>query len=150
MADPLSIAASVVAVVTAAIQSTKALSATVKRYKDRDKTLARLQDELEDLTTVLTSLEEAANFDKPVSALLKGPVDRCGQVCREFEGAMEQFAGKAKTGRRDWVKMEFMRGNIHDFMDTLASYKSTIMVGLGTITMLVTYLALVGTSANRP
>ncbi|KAL2133701.1 hypothetical protein VTI74DRAFT_1877 [Chaetomium olivicolor] len=135
MADPLSITASVVAVVTAAIQSTKSLSATVKRYKDRDKTLNRLQHELEDLTTVLSSLKEAADTDKSMSALLEGPVDRCRQVCREFEDAMEKFSGKTKTGLRDWTKMEFMRGDIHDFMDTLASYKSTIMVGLGTITM---------------
>ncbi len=151
MADPLSITASVLAVVTAAIQSTKSLSATVKRYKDRDKTLGRLQDELEDLTAVLSSLTEAADSDKSMSTLLKGPVGRCSQVCREFEGAMEQFRGKTKTGLRDWTKMEFMRGNIHDFMDTLASYKSTIMVGLGTITMSVTYSpCLLGNSANRP
>jgi len=77
MADPLSITVSVVAVVTAAIQSTKSLSATVKRYKDRDKMLARLQDELEDLTTVLSSLSEAADSDKSMSTLLKGPVERC-------------------------------------------------------------------------
>ena len=151
MADPLSITASVLAVVTAAIQSTKSLSATVKRYKDRDKTLGRLQDELEDLTAVLSSLTEAADSDKSMSTLLKGPVGRCSQVCREFEGAMEQFRGKTKTGLRDWTKMEFMRGNIHDFTDTLASYKSTIMVGLGTITMSVTYSpCLLGNSANRP
>ncbi len=150
MADPLSITASVVAVVTAAIQSTKSLSATVKRYKDRDKTLNRLQHELEDLTTVLSSLKEAANPDKSISTLLKGPVDRCRQVCREFEDAMEKFSGKKKTGLRDWTKMEFMRGDIHDFMDTLASYKSTIMVGLGTITMSVAYFGLFGTSANHP
>ncbi|KAK4247374.1 hypothetical protein C7999DRAFT_14611 [Corynascus novoguineensis] len=133
--DPLSISASILAVVTASIQSTKSLSATVKRYKDRDKTLNRLQHELDDLITVLDSLKEAADSDKAVSTLLKGPLNRCSQICREFEDAMEKFSGKTKTGLRDWTKMEFMRGDIHDFMDTLASYKSTIMVGLGTITI---------------
>ena len=142
MADPLSITASVLAVLTAAIQSTNSLCATVKRYKDRDKTLNRLQQELEDLIAVLGSLKDAANSDKTVSALLQRPVNRCGQVCREFEAAMEKFGGKKKTGLRDWTKMEFMRGDIHDFMDSLASYKSTIMVGLGTITMSVDYLGL--------
>lgn len=140
MADPLSITVSVLAVVTAAIQSTKSLSATVKRYKDRDKTLNRLQYEVEDLTTVLSSLKGAADSDESISTLLEGPIDRCSQVCREFEDAMEKFSGKTKTGLRDWTKLEFMRGNINDFMDTLASYKSTIMVGLGTITMSVAYL----------
>jgi hypothetical protein len=135
MADPLSVTASVLAVVTAAIQSTKSLSATVKRYKGRDQALNRLQHELEDLTNILSSLEEAADSDKSMSTLLEGPVHRCSQVCREFEDAMEKFSGKTKAGLRDWARMEFMRGDIRDFMDTLASYKSTIMVGLGTITM---------------
>ena len=90
-----------VAVVTAAIQSTKSLSATVKCYKDRDKTLNRLQHELEDLTTVLSSLKEAANPDKLISTLLKGPVDRCRQVCREFEDAIEKFSRKKKIRLRD-------------------------------------------------
>ncbi|KAL2138785.1 hypothetical protein VTI28DRAFT_6239 [Corynascus sepedonium] len=133
--DPLSISASILAVVTAAIQSTKSLSATVKRYKDRDKTLNRLQHELEDLITVLDSLKAAADSDKAVSTLLKSPLTRCSQICREFEDAMKKFSGKTKTGLRDWTKMEFMRGDIHDFMDILASCKSTIMVGLGIITM---------------
>jgi hypothetical protein len=31
--------------------------------------------------------------------------------------------------------MEFMRGDINEFIDTLADYKSTITIGLGTITM---------------
>ena len=63
--------------VTAAIQSTKSLSATVKRYKERNKTLNRLQHELEDLTTVLSSLKEAADSDKSISTLLNGSVHRC-------------------------------------------------------------------------
>jgi hypothetical protein len=150
MADPLSVTASVVAVVTAAIQSTRSLSATVKRYKDRDKTLNKLQYDLEDLTTILSSLKEATDSDKSMSTLLEGPVGRCGQVCSDFESAMERFGGKTKTGLRDWTKMEFMRGDIRDFMDTLASYKSTIMVGLGTITMSVAYLGQLQTWANHP
>ncbi|KXX73059.1 hypothetical protein MMYC01_210529 [Madurella mycetomatis] len=135
MADPLSVSASVVAVVTAAIQSAKSLAATVKRYKDRNKTLQRLQHELEDLTNVLSSLKDAANSDSSILALLEGPVERCSQVCREFEDAMEKFSGKSKTGLMDWAKLEFMRGDINDFMDTLASYKSTIMIAVGTITI---------------
>jgi hypothetical protein len=43
----------------------------------------------------------------------------------------------ARMGVRDWTKMEFMRGDIHAFMDALAGYKSMISVALGTVTMLV-------------
>ncbi|KAH6885016.1 hypothetical protein B0T10DRAFT_409470 [Thelonectria olida] len=133
--DPLSITASGVAIITAAIQSTRSLKDTITRFKDRDKTLARLQDELEDLGNILDALEGAGDSGMSMAALLKGPVSRCTQVCREFEAAMQAFSGKSKIGIRDWAKMEFMRGNINDFMDTLAGYKATISVGLGIITM---------------
>ena len=140
MADPLSLSVSVLAIITAAIQSTKSLCAAVKRYKDRDKTLNRLHGELEDLVKVLSSLEQAVGSEASIWTLLKGPVSRCCQTCREFEEAMEKFGRKSMAGLRDWAKMEFMRDDINSFIDALAGYKSTIAVGLGTITMSVVCL----------
>lgn len=137
MADPFSITASVLAVITAAVQSTKSLYETVKRFKERNKTLGRLQDELESLNNILESLARVTTAEASMLALLQGPIDRCSQVCREFEQSMEGFSRKTKTGFRDWTKMEFMRGDINEFIDIIAGYKSTISVGLGTITMLV-------------
>lgn len=137
MADPLSITASVVAVITAAVQSTKSLYETIKCFKDRNKTLRRLQYELKDLTNILNSLTQVANAETSMLALRRGPINRYSQVCREFEQLMEVFSGKSKTGIRDWTKMEFMRGDINEFIDTIVGYKSTILVGLGTITMSV-------------
>ncbi|KAL2816989.1 hypothetical protein BDW59DRAFT_152905 [Aspergillus cavernicola] len=135
MADPLSITVSVVAIITAAVQSTSSLRETVKRYKDRNKTLQRLQDELEDLVKILDSLTHVIDTETSVLALLEGPIGRCSQVCRDFEQSMNRFSGKSTTGFRDWRKMEFMRGDINEFIDTIAGYKSTISIGLGTITM---------------
>ncbi|KAL5341995.1 hypothetical protein BJX70DRAFT_386420 [Aspergillus crustosus] len=135
MADPVSITASVLAIITAAIQSTNSLKATVRRFKERNKTLGRLQDELEDLSKILDLLEHAVSTDASVLALLQGPTARCSQLCREFEDTMKVFNGKSKTGFRDWTRMEFMRGDINEFIDTIAGYKSTISVGIGTITM---------------
>ncbi|KAL5344646.1 hypothetical protein ACLOAV_010338 [Pseudogymnoascus australis] len=135
MADPLSITASVLAVVTAAIKSSKSLYETVKRFKGRDNTLRRLQHELEDLANILESLTQVINAETSVMKLLQGPIDRCTQVCGEFEQSMKVFGAKSKTSFRDWTKMEFMRGDINEFIDTIAGYKSTITVGLGTITI---------------
>ncbi|KAL4877046.1 hypothetical protein BJY04DRAFT_199159 [Aspergillus karnatakaensis] len=133
--DPVSISVSVLAVITAAIQSANTLKETVTRFKERNKTLGRLQNELEDLTKILDLLQNAVDTDASVLALLKGPVDRCSQLCSEFEDSIKVFAKKSKTGFRDWTRMEFMRGDINEFIETLAGYKSTISVGLGTITM---------------
>ncbi|CAG9953428.1 unnamed protein product [Clonostachys rosea f. rosea IK726] len=62
MADPLSVTASIVVLVTAAIQSTKSLNVAVKRYMERDKTLRRLQAELDDLTKVLEALNTEFSY----------------------------------------------------------------------------------------
>jgi len=122
MVDPLSITALALAVVTVAIQSTKSLYETVKRFKDCNKTLWRLQDELEDLTNILKSLTQVINAKTSMLALLQGPIDRCSQVCHEFEQSMKAFSKKnSKTGFRDWTKMEFMRGDINEFIDTISS-----------------------------
>jgi hypothetical protein len=133
MASPLSNTALVIA----AIQSSKSLYETIERFKDRSKILRRLQNELHDLTKTLDSLIQVNNAETSVLALLRGTIDRCSQVCREFEQSIKVFSEKPKTGFRDWTKMEFMRGDINEFIDTLSGYKSTISIGLGTLTMLV-------------
>ncbi|KFA81154.1 hypothetical protein S40288_01025, partial [Stachybotrys chartarum IBT 40288] len=135
MADPLSVTASVLAIVTAAIQSTNSLKETVSRYRERDKTLHRLQDELEDLIKILKTLETIQVLEHSMLSLLQGPISRCTQVCYDFESSMKRFHGKTKVGFRDWTKLEFMKGNINDFMEALIGYKSTIAIGLGIITL---------------
>lgn len=137
MADPLSISASVLAIITAAIQSTNSLCATVGRFKERNKTLRNLQDELEDLARILNSLEQAVGTDAAILSLLQGPVERCSRLCSEFEQSMKGFSSRSQIGFRDWAKMEFRRGNISEFAETVGGYKATISVGLGIITMLV-------------
>jgi hypothetical protein len=135
MADPLSISVSALTVIAAAISSTTTVCDIVRRYKGRDQMLGRLLGGLEDLVNILQSLEQSVKTETPILKLLEGPVDRCAQLCREFGQTMEKFGGKSKTGFRDWRKMEFMRGNINDFIDTVAEYKATISIGLGTITL---------------
>jgi hypothetical protein len=133
MADPLAFG-------TAAVQSTKSLCDTIKRYKGRDKTLGRVQNEVEDIVNILDSLTQLTSADPSKLKLLKGPIERCSLVCSEFEQAMERFGGKSKAGFRDWAKLEFMRGDINEFIDTISGYKATFSVGLCTIAMLVASL----------
>lgn len=144
MADPLSVIASLLAVATAGVQSTRSLKEAAKRYKTRDATLRRLLDEIEDTENILGALEQllgaatsepALATDASMAKLLRGPIARCSQVCSEFEEAMAQFSRKSKTGFTDWAKMEFMRGDVNQFIETVAGYKATISVGLGVLTM---------------
>lgn len=145
MADPVSITASMMAVITTAIQSTQSLYETVKGFKDRDRTLRRLQNELEDLAKILGSLAETTSAKASMFELLQSPIDRYSQVCAEFKHSLEAFSQESTTNIRDWTKMEFMRGDINDFINVVAGYKSTISIGLCTITMLVTIPCLLQT-----
>ncbi|KAH6951178.1 hypothetical protein BKA56DRAFT_606000 [Ilyonectria sp. MPI-CAGE-AT-0026] len=56
----------------------------------------------------MNALKEAIDKGMLMVALLEGPVNRCNQVCREFENTMQEFSGKSRLGLRDWIKMEFM------------------------------------------
>ncbi|TQV90531.1 hypothetical protein IF1G_10854 [Cordyceps javanica] len=142
--DPLSIIASVLAIVTAGLQSTRSLKAAIQRYKTRDMTLLRLLAEVKDIENILQSLvqlldttdqQPAVAAETSMTELLCGPIERCAQLCGDFESAMERFSGKSTSSFTDWARMEFMRGDINQFMDTLAGYKATISVGLGVLTM---------------
>ncbi|EXL40792.1 hypothetical protein FOCG_16736 [Fusarium oxysporum f. sp. radicis-lycopersici 26381] len=133
--DPGSITGIGLAIVPLAVQSIKSLKDTVTRYKGRDKTLARLHHVLEDLDNILEVLERAVDSEASTRALLEGPVSRSNILCRDFETAMQAFGGTSRMGFRDWARMEFMTGDINEFMDRLEGYKATISVGLGIIIM---------------
>lgn len=137
MADPLSVTASVLAVATAAVVSIRSLCDTVKSFQNRNNTLRRLQSQLQELATILDSLIQVMDDDTSLLPLLEGPIDRCKDICNEFEQSMKKFHGKSKTGLLDWTKLEFMKGDINDFIETIEGYKSTITVGLGTINLSV-------------
>lgn len=148
MADPLSVVASLLAIATAGVQSTQSLKGAVERYKTRGTTLRRLLEEAGDAERVLAALRDllAASMARPaldvntsIATLLREPIERCSEVCQKFEIAMGQFSKKANTSFLDWAKMEFMRGDINQFLDTLAGYKATISVGLGVLTMCVLF-----------
>lgn len=135
---------SLLAVATASIESTRALKAAIKRYQTRDATLFRLLTEVEDTENTLMALEQLLQSsqenpelagDASIAELLRGPINRCSQLCQEFQAAMTRFSAKSKMGIVDWARMEFLRGDFNQFMDTLAGYKATISVGLGVLTM---------------
>jgi hypothetical protein len=87
MKVPLSTTLSVPAVITGAIKSTKSLYETIGQ--DRNRTLRRLHNELGDLANILDSLAKVN--DAEALAFLRGPIDRCGQVCYEFEQLIKVF-----------------------------------------------------------
>lgn len=55
--------------------------------------------------------------------LLRAPINRYSQVCREFEQRVKKdFSEKSTTG--------FREGDMKEFIDTIKGYKTTTSVGL--------------------
>lgn len=80
----------------AAIQWTRSLLITVTTLRQRDRTLARLQGELEGLVRVLGSLAQVPNAPASMLVLLESPIDRCSQLCCKFKQLMEASSQTSK------------------------------------------------------
>lgn len=138
MTDSSGLNTSVLAIATAAVVSIRSLCETIKSFQNRNNTLRRLYEKLQELdkildSTILDSLIQVIDGDELMLTLLESPIGRCKRICDELKQPMKKFHGKSKTELLDWTKMEFMGGNINDFIDAIDGYKSTVRIGLGTI-----------------
>lgn len=139
MADPLSIASGIVALVTFALTSSVNLYTTIRSFQSQDKKARALKTELGDITTVLESLLETVNNNPDINfEPLKAPLHRCGNACNEYGELICRFTRHSTASRssvRDWVTQKYLQGDINDFKDMLAGYKSTINIALASANM---------------
>ncbi|KAF1818797.1 uncharacterized protein K489DRAFT_326648 [Dissoconium aciculare CBS 342.82] len=138
MADPLSIASSVVALVTFGLQTSKILRTTIESFQNRTKTIRDLRIDVLALFGALEELNEAvedgtAEFDR-----LKLPLYSCAILCSDFNGMIHKCTSRTSDSKgsfRDWTKLHFRGNDIETFRTTLAGYKSTIQVAIGAINL---------------
>jgi hypothetical protein len=134
MADPLSVASGLVAIVTVAIQSSKILYQTIQSFKDHPRAVRQLRDELGALHDVLRSLETFSGSDRSIVVPLKLPLTQCAKACAEFQELLvkctKHSGGLKTTSFRDWAKLRYMDDDINGFTTMLAGYKSTIAIAL--------------------
>ena len=141
MADPLSISASIIALVTFAVASSTNLYATIRAFQSQDKRVRALKSELGDLKGVLKALLETVsdNPDLDFDAL-KPPLHRCGNACKEYGDLISRFTERPTSSRsavRHWFTEKYLQGDITDFKAMLAGYKSTINIALANANMYV-------------
>ncbi|KAI1840259.1 hypothetical protein JX266_013540 [Neoarthrinium moseri] len=140
MVDGLSIASSIVALVAFAFESSTVLYKTIRDFQSQDKSARALKDELADLRGVLQSLTDtldknpSLNFDA-----LKIPLLRCGKTCEEYGGLIARCTKHSNSSRpsiRDWINQQYLKGDITDFKEMLAGYKSTINIAIANANLL--------------
>ncbi|KAE8358040.1 hypothetical protein BDV27DRAFT_75047 [Aspergillus caelatus] len=134
MAEPLSLASSLLALAAFAFQTTKSLYQVIESFKSSKRAIRELRFEVESLTQALASLEKASAENEAQLKALKLPLLRCGKTCKEFEEVIlkcTSHSREQRTSFRDWAKLQYMGGDIADLRTTLAGYKATINIALG-------------------
>jgi hypothetical protein len=134
MADPISLASGLLALVIFAHKSCLTLHTTIQSIKNHPKRVRDLIGELEALSAVLESLTDTLKSDTNVNlSALDLPLRRCGSACDEFLQEVQKCCSRSggdKMSLRDWAKLKYMGDDIDDFKDALAAYKSTINIAL--------------------
>ena len=143
MTDPLSVSASIIAVVTVAYSSTKTLFEAVKDIRDAPKTFQDLSTDLQALQEVLRLLGvrlDSSGQGQPFSEAqilcldhLASPLSACSDACSEFKLKLEgmmRHSNDRHTSFRDRVKSHFKDKEITAFRFRLVSYKQTLSIAL--------------------
>lgn len=140
MADPLSLASGLVAIVTATIQSSKILYQTVQSFRDHPRSVRQLRDELQALNGVLQSLEAFAGAEPSLLVPLRLPLEQCTKACADFHKLIlkctRHSGASGNTSFRDWAKLRYMDNDVNGFTAMLAGYKATIAIALADANLL--------------
>ncbi|KAF5972071.1 hypothetical protein FBULB1_8902 [Fusarium bulbicola] len=141
MADGLSVASGVTALVAFAFKSSTALYTTICGFRSQDKNARALKNELADLRGVLQSLAETVDNNDDINFdALQLPLLRCGITCEEYGDLIARYTKHPSSSRpsfRDWTKQQYLKCDITDIREILAGYKSTFTIALADANMRV-------------
>jgi Fungal N-terminal domain of STAND proteins len=144
MADPLSIAASVVGIATAALQSVQFLSKTIDNIKDGPDSIKSIRADLQAVEPVLHNLNTALQGDGTLIVLsdqIKPAVENCSRACTTFQSRLNHWMRHSTEEKTFWVDRWrvglFGQDRIKTIKGQLNDCKSTLSVALSTATVYV-------------
>jgi len=140
MADPLSTASGLVALITFALQSSKLLYDTVVSFQRLPQFIQDLKNELEALDGVLQTLQRTVEGSDVDLTALELPLRQCGKACKAFDALIAKCSRHTTDSNRswrDWARLRYMGDDIIGFQKMLAGYKATITLALSSVNMLV-------------
>lgn len=150
MADPLSITASVIGVITAACQSCKALSDLIYSFVNAPKNLSNLRGDLNTLRALIESLEQTVSPVSPDAITylsteqnscmkeLVPAISSCQTACDDFAQRLSKATSRSPQGRVsliDRAKWQFNEKDIIVLRSRLGDCKQTLSVALGVVTL---------------
>lgn len=138
MAEVIGVASGLLTLAAFGLKASTSLYQTIRGYNSHQRTVRELREELEDLTQVLASLNDAIAESEADFIALKLPLFRCGNACRDFEAIIIKCAEHSNGSRasfRDWARLRYMGDDVAGFKNMLAGYKSTITIALCSVNL---------------
>lgn len=107
MADPLSIAASIVGVTLPALEGTKLLINTLDQIRDAPKTITRLSQDVRSVETALGLLQRLEDRDwEPLGTTVadnsKTAINNYEKACKVFTTDLQQWTQHSGDGKLAW------------------------------------------------
>ncbi|KAJ0415416.1 hypothetical protein BJY00DRAFT_293548 [Aspergillus carlsbadensis] len=144
MVDGLSVAASVVGLATAALQSLQFLYTTIGNLKDVPQTIANIKGDLQSLQAVLEKLQQTLKEDASLvlNDVVIQTVQDCDSACKSFQAVIARWMRHSTEEKTFWADRWrvglFGLQKIAAFQGRLGDCKMTITVALSTATYMKT------------
>ena len=119
--------------VSLTVESSTALCRTIKSLQNKETAVLELRNEAEDLDSVLRTLEGSMENMVAEVEILRQPLTRCQNTCRDFKRLINEstkHSTEERTSIWDWLRLRYMGEDIKGFKSMLAGYKSTITIAL--------------------
>ena len=115
------------------VESSTALCRTIRSLQNKETAVLELRNEAEDLDSVLRTLEGSIENMAAEVEILRQPLTRCQNTCRDFKRLINEstkHSTEERTSIWDWLRLRYMGEDIKGFKSMLAGYKSTITIAL--------------------
>ena len=144
MADPLSIAASVVGITATALHGTRLLLDDLEKLKDAPKTVKRLADDVHSVDAALKLLQDVKDREweslgTSVAEQSKTTISSSTQACDLFRTDLKRWTRHSEDGKLAWKDRAnvgyFKQGQIKAMSEQLQNCKVTIntLVSIATL-----------------
>lgn len=145
MSDPLSITASILAIVTAASASAKSLHELVDSLRNAPKAIRDLNESIISVQRVLSALEATLQEKSDALVLafarvgLKESVAACKIITEDFAKTLKKYSTSSANGgtfnRRDMLTVTFRKSKIASFQTRLKAAKDTVQFAVTSATL---------------
>jgi len=144
MADPLSIAASIVGIIVPALHGTRLLLVDLQQLNDAPKTIKRVTDDVQSVLSTLELLKGVEEGDwkslgQNVAAQSKATISSCTQACNLFRVDLQKWTRHSEDGKLTWLDRAnvgfFKKDQAKAMSEQLQSCRLAINLNVGVATL---------------